>query len=378
MLHNSPMQVLPEPLPHSGTLYLNSATEGAEQALRQALTAAGVGFYRPHAHVIAIRLASVDLDGLAGKLTSAVAESDLQAIRCCFVRDGLPPSPAEFMMTESLAHLLRRVQGQWLVDLMRKGRLITHYQPIVRCAAPTEVYAYECLVRGRQADGQLIYPNRLFDAARALGVLSHLDRLACTAAIQGTMKSKLTTNVFINFNPASTFDPVACLRDALNGAAGETIDPERIVLEVVESDEVPNPDRLLDALNDYREVGFRVALDDLGAGYSSLNLLTKLKPDFVKLDMELVRNVDRDRYKSRVAAKLLELARELGVRTVVEGVETVGEWQWSKEHEADFAQGYFFAKPAAEPARPQLPAAPNDARVAAGPSEQAQHLLPIA
>jgi EAL domain-containing protein (putative c-di-GMP-specific phosphodiesterase class I) len=84
-------------------------------------------------------------------------------------------------------------------------------------------------------------------------------------------------------------------------------------------------------------------------------LLVRVKPDFMKLDMGLIRDVDRDRYKGHVAAKLLELARELNARTVVEGVETVGEWQWAREHGADFAQGYLFAPPAEKPPRPRKP-----------------------
>ena len=121
------------------------------------------------------------------------------------------------------------------------------------------------------------------------------------------------------------------------------------MFEVVESEKIEDPDELLSILNCYRQAGFRVVLDDLGAGYSSLNLLARLQPDFIKIDIELIRNVDRDPYKSRVAAKLLELAKELHVATVVEGVETPGQWRWAKDHGADLAQGFLFARPAASP-----------------------------
>ena len=98
-----------------------------------------------------------------------------------------------------------------------------------------------------------------------------------------------------------------------------------------------------------------MALDDVGAGYNSLTLLTRLRPDFVKLDMELTRGVDRDRYKARVVGKLLEMARDIGARTVVEGVETDGEWVWARAHGADFVQGYLFARPATPPPVPVVP-----------------------
>ena len=105
----------------------------------------------------------------------------------------------------------------------------------------------------------------------------------------------------------------------------------------------------------YRGAGFRVALDDLGSGYGSLNLLSQLKPDFVKLDMKLIRDVDRDPYKAEITRKLLEMARGLGVATIVEGIETQGEWEWAHENGADYAQGYLFARPASPPPRPRVP-----------------------
>ena len=101
-------------------------------------------------------------------------------------------------------------------------------------------------------------------------------------------------------------------------------------------------------------MGFRVALDDMGSGYNSLNSLTQIKPDFIKLDMQLIRGVHRDTYKSCVAAKLLEMAQALGVATVVEGVEEPAEWQWAADHGADFAQGYLFARPNAVPPQPEF------------------------
>ena len=138
------------------------------------------------------------------------------------------------------------------------------------------------------------------------------------------------------------------------------MDPSGIVFEVVESDEIHDTGHLLGILEVYREAGFGVALDDVGAGYSSLNLLSRLRPDYVKLDMGLTRGVNTDPYKARVAMKLLEMCRELDVRTVVEGVETVGEWEWAREHGADFVQGYLLARPAA------VPPVPKAVAVAAG------------
>lgn len=87
----------------------------------------------------------------------------------------------------------------------------------------------------------------------------------------------------------------------------------------------------------------------MGAGYSSLNLIHLLRPDVLKLDMELVRNVDQDPYKARIAANLLTVATSLSIDALAEGIETEGELAWVRDHGAKFVQGYLIAKPAPVP-----------------------------
>ena len=151
----------------------------------------------------------------------------------------------------------------------------------------------------------------------------------------------LTTRVFVNFNPRSIDDPVRGMASTLRAALSSGIAPESFVFEVVESDEIVDEEALLTILEFCREVGCRVALDDLGAGHSSLKLMTKIRPDFVKLDMTLIRDVDRDGYKSCVAGKIIELARELGAETVVDGVETDAEWRWDQGARRGLFTGIF-------------------------------------
>lgn len=101
----------------------------------------------------------------------------------------------------------------------------------------------------------------------------------------------------------------------------------------------------------YRAAGFKVALDDLGAGFSSLNLLQALRPDFVKLDIALVTGIDRDPFKAVLAGKLIEAARAFDMLVVAEGVETEAEYHWLRDHGAHLWQGFYFARPAAVPTR---------------------------
>lgn len=189
----------------------------------------------------------------------------------------------------------------------------------------------------------------MFDIARQADLLFHLDRTARLTAIAQAVVHGSPLPAFINFNPTSIYNPNACLQSTRHAVDTAGIPPDRIVFEVVESDDVGDADHLLNILNFYRDAGFRVALDDVGSGYSSLNLLAQLKPDFMKLDMQLVRGVDTDRYKAGIAARLLDFASCEGIKTVAEGIETRGEWEWVRDHGADYAQGYFFARPSATP-----------------------------
>jgi EAL domain-containing protein (putative c-di-GMP-specific phosphodiesterase class I) len=238
--------------------------------------------------------------------------------------------------------------------MLAEDRLETHFQPIVSAADPASVFGYECLLRGREPGGELVFPGRLFSTAREAELLFQLDRAARVAAIRGAHTHGLTCRVFANFNPTAIYDAAYCLRTTIREVEQCRLRPDQVVFEVVETDEVRDASHLLRILEVYRNAGFQVALDDLGSGYGSLGLLARLRPDYVKLDMELIRNVDQDPYKAQVASKLLELARELGVTTIAEGIETRAEWEWCRSHGADFVQGYLFARPAAPPPLPTV------------------------
>lgn len=131
------------------------------------------------------------------------------------------------------------------------------------------------------------------------------------------------------------------------------------MFEVVESDSVSDVEHLLRILETYRAAGFRVALDDLGAGYGSLNLLSRLKPDFVKFDRELVRNVHQDAYKEAILGKLIEMAQAVDTQTIAEGVEVRDEGEWVRDRGVDYVQGYLFARPGSPPPVPQPVGAPT-------------------
>ncbi|PWG64354.1 EAL domain-containing protein [Spiribacter halobius] len=251
-----------------------------------------------------------------------------------------------------LSVLVARQEDGWLGELLAEERLEMHFQPILHADDGERVFAYEALARGIGADGSLIRPDRLFGAARATELMFHLDRAARVAAIRQAAAHGITENVFINFNPTSVYDPVFCLKTTFDEVNRLNTDPGRYVFEVVETDEVEDAGHLEAILREYRRQGFRVALDDLGAGYGSLDLLQNIRPDFVKLDRAMVDGVAADGYRASITGRLIQMAKDLEVTVIAEGVERVEDWIWLREREVDLVQGFHFARPARTPPRP--------------------------
>ncbi|WP_148207106.1 EAL domain-containing protein [Heliomicrobium modesticaldum] len=301
---------------------------------------------------MAIHLAPGVLTQLGTLLPTVLSRAEMVDSRSLLLPPGQNPTIQDLLQVQPLYRLVSRIQGDWLVEILKENRIVTYFQPIVQCDEPERLFAYECLLRGKDRNGGILSPGRIFEVARDADLLFQLDRIARITAIEEATRHSIQSTLFINFNPSSVYDPATCLRTTIEAVREAKIQPEQVVFEVVESEQISDAQHLRTILDHYRNAGFQVALDDLGAGYSSLNLLTHLRPDFVKLDMELVRNVDKDAYKGEITMKLLELARRLQIKTIAEGVERPEEWRWLKKHGADYVQGYLFAKPACPPPLP--------------------------
>jgi EAL domain-containing protein (putative c-di-GMP-specific phosphodiesterase class I) len=140
-----------------------------------------------------------------------------------------------------------------------------------------------------------------------------------------------------------------------------------VVLEVTEReslDRLADPRAVVSAL---RSLGCRVAIDDLGAGYSGLTSFAQLEPDIVKIDMSLVREVDTDRRKAQILGRMVELCHDLGVQVVAEGVESIGEWDQLVALGCDLFQGYLIARPGPGFSGPSWPGPQAEDPHGAGP-----------
>lgn len=194
-----------------------------------------------------------------------------------------------------------------------------------------------------------VEPSQSESVAEALGdALSTLDQ-DDTRALFCFPDVALTPNYLARVEPLSRVIIRARSGGLLVAIDDAGIERSQVVFEIVETERTHAPKHLRNILDYYRGAGFRIALDNVGSGYSSLNLIHLLRPDIVKLDMELVRDVDQDPYRARIAANLLDIANTLGIDALAEGIETEGELAWVQQHGAKYVQGFLIARPAPIP-----------------------------
>jgi EAL domain-containing protein (putative c-di-GMP-specific phosphodiesterase class I) len=335
---------LPERIRGAGTLYL--WVRRGRTALRVARRLSATG--REHEFIDAcarIPLGEGAVQACTAELCSALSEAEAQDTRALFVPgDGIPQLP-DFARMTSLHALDVLARSGWLLDQLAEGRFISFFHPIVHAEDIGRVFAHEALLRGVERDGSLVAPQPILTLAREAGLLSEVDSAACRSAIREAARHGPEMCVFINFSPAAIRDPEAHLNSTVQAIEESALPRERVVFEVTEADRYGDTPRLQQVLDAYRRAGFRVALDDLGAGWSTLNLVHRVRPDFIKLDRELIRGVHDDPVKALIARKLLEIGHGMGIGTIVEGIEVEAELSWVRENGAHFVQGFLLGKP---------------------------------
>jgi EAL domain-containing protein (putative c-di-GMP-specific phosphodiesterase class I) len=235
------------------------------------------------------------------------------------------------------------------------------FHPIVDVKAQ-RIFAYEALVRGEDGQGagevlsQVSASNRYaFDQKCRVKAIELASALNMTA--EGALLS-------INFLPNAVYEPRACIRLTLAEAMRTGFPLQSIIFEFTEVERMDSA-HVLNILRTYRAMGFKTAIDDFGAGYAGLGLLATFQPDLVKLDMELIRGIERDAVKQTIVRNTLNMLRDLGINPICEGVETLAEYEALRDLGVEMMQGYLFAKPgiAALPA-PVWPTQKSAARLA--------------
>lgn len=229
-------------------------------------------------------------------------------------------------------------QARVLDQVLKERNFQMHYQPIVVADTAT-IFGYEALVRC-QAD-ELRSPLVLFDIAERSGRTRPLNRTLRDITVQSLPDLPTKEYMFINlhvddFNDPKLLDPPKLM---LSNSA-------RIVLEVTERAAIGDFDSFKEHLDIMRSHGFLIAIDDLGSGYSALNTLAEIEPDFIKFDMSLIRGIDTNPVRQNLVRNMRAFADDLDVKVVAEGVETRGEYETVRDIGCHLVQGYYFARPA--------------------------------
>lgn len=213
------------------------------------------------------------------------------------------------------------------------------FQPFVEVGT-SRVFGYEALVRGPNGEsaGQIL--GKVNDSNRY-----QFDQACRVKAIQLASELGLEGVLSINFLPNAIYRPETCIRTTLRAADEVGFAHERLMFEVTEGERVTDRAHLRGVFDEYKRRGFRTAIDDFGAGYAGLNLLAEFQPDFIKLDMELTRNVDGDPVRQAIVSGILATCQVLELGVIAEGIETVGEYRMLRSKGVRYFQGYFFARP---------------------------------
>lgn len=278
---------------------------------------------------------------------------DLQIDTGCAVFRKRPDRPVEDDFLRSLddARMMAH-RNMDLTDLrmardfktiLQENALRTLYQPIVHF--PTgRIMAWEALTRG-PADSPLHSPAMLFDVAEEMGMLFALERNCREHAIADAGTLAAGQKLFLNIHPRTLSDPEFTPGSTLRALRDTGLRPEDVVFEITERHAIKDLTTFYKTLEHYREQGFGIAIDDAGTGYSGLASIAELKPDFIKIDMSLVRGIHRDPVRQALIETFIDFAEKIGARVIAEGIECREEASILLRMGAHYGQGYYLGRP---------------------------------
>jgi len=231
-----------------------------------------------------------------------------------------------------------------LQEIILKEDVRTVFQPIVNMQDQS-IVGYEALTRGPKGT-EFESPYMLFEIATESDLLFELDRLCRRKALINASKLEAPYKLFVNTLPMTIRDPEFQGQPMVDFLKGLNLAPSRIVLEITERLAIENYSLFLEAMNYFTDVGFAVAVDDMGAGYSGLEKIVHLKPNYLKFDLLMVRDIAPSFVKREMLKAILSLAEKVKANVIAEGVETQEELETLLELGITYGQGFLFARPA--------------------------------
>jgi EAL domain-containing protein (putative c-di-GMP-specific phosphodiesterase class I)/GGDEF domain-containing protein len=237
--------------------------------------------------------------------------------------------------------------GDSLRAIIAEDRLKPHFQPIVDLGTGA-VLAFEGLIRG-PSDTLLHSPASLFKVAGLTNQLFDLEAACCSTLARAYAASGATQKLFLNLSPGSLATAAQCSLVPLRRLEALGLPPDRIVIELTEALPIHDLGVLVKAIALFRKMGFAIALDDLGEGFSSLRLWSELRPEYVKVDMHFIQGVSRDPVKLQFLRSLCDIAAKTGAKVVGEGIELEADLAVVQELGLHLGQGYLLGRPMPEP-----------------------------
>jgi len=236
---------------------------------------------------------------------------------------------------------------QELLRIIHDESIIPLFQPIIRTKKGA-LYGYETLSRGPK-ESPLHMPEPLFAAARKYNLLFALDSLCRKKAIARFQQLALEGKLFINIDPYCLMDSAHQQGTTLDALRQHNLPCSRVVIELTEHQQVDDIEALKASAAYYRNMGFTIAMDDLSAGYSNLQLMNELRPDFIKLDKYFVSKLAHDPVAREFTRAIRKLAQSIDCAVIAEGIEQEIDLSAARKLKIAFTQGYLFGRPAAIP-----------------------------
>lgn len=230
-----------------------------------------------------------------------------------------------------------------LVEIIKQENLTAFFQPIYLNDA-CKIYGYEALIRG-PSDSPLHSPIALFDAAVEQDLLSELELVCRKISIARYVELGLSGKLFLNISPMVFLQADHPQGKTLSFLKEHGLEPEQVVIEISEKYPIDTTGLLQEALIHYRSLGFKVAVDDLGAGYAGLKLWSEVKPDYVKIDRYFINQCHLDPVKREFIKSILHLGHSINAKVIAEGIETNEEYQQLEDLGLNIYQGFLFARP---------------------------------
>ncbi|RCX19294.1 diguanylate cyclase/phosphodiesterase [Anaerobacterium chartisolvens] len=233
--------------------------------------------------------------------------------------------------------------GDEFMDILKTGNITTVFQPIISLK-DAGVLGYEALSRG-PSSSSLESPSHLFDLARIYGKLWELEFLCRIKALENLCSFSHHFNIFLNVDPEIINDEKFKKGFTKEFLKQFDINPENIVFEITERNCVSDLKVFKKVIDNYKDQGYKIAIDDAGSGYSGLKLITDIHPQYIKLDMNLIRDIDKDGLKHALIKTFYEFCLVTDIKLIAEGIETEDELNALIDIGINYGQGYLIQRP---------------------------------